>query len=90
MKGEGLPSGVDVYDYFDFDKRETVPIDYRPIPRFVPKTLNGVNSVYRASIRRHPVLVKPLLYAQADLLATFIQGFHRRRKASLEKGSVII
>ena len=37
--GEGLPRGMNVQDYFGFDKREVVPIDFGPIPRFVPKTL---------------------------------------------------
>lgn len=38
-RAEGLPPGVSVHDYFDFDKREAVPIDLGPIPRFVRKTL---------------------------------------------------
>jgi len=37
--GEGLPIGMNVSDYFDFDKMEGIPIDFGPIPRFVPRTL---------------------------------------------------
>jgi len=38
-RAEGLPPGVSVYDYFDFDKREAVPLDLGPIPRFVRRTI---------------------------------------------------
>ncbi|RLE76638.1 MAG: hypothetical protein DRJ56_03850, partial [Thermoprotei archaeon] len=48
-RSEGLPPGVDVYDYFDFDKRERVPIDLGPIPRFVRKTVEETDryEIYR-------------------------------------------
>ncbi|MEM2239555.1 MAG: uroporphyrinogen decarboxylase family protein [Candidatus Bathyarchaeia archaeon] len=58
-RGEGLPSGVDVYDYFDFDKREMVPIDYGPIPRFVPKTLKE-NHKYRIEVNDMGIKMKVL------------------------------
>jgi len=38
--GEGLPTGMWITDYFGFDKREGIPIDFGPIPRFIPKTLS--------------------------------------------------
>jgi len=41
--GEGLPAGMTVEDYFDFDRIDSLPIDFGPIPRFVPKTLEGDN-----------------------------------------------
>ncbi len=41
--GEGLPIGMNVWDYFDFDEREHVPIDLGPIPRFIPKVLEEDN-----------------------------------------------
>jgi hypothetical protein len=39
VAGEGLDSGVDVFDYFGFDKIEYVYVDFDPIPSFVTKTL---------------------------------------------------
>ena len=38
--GEGLPYGISVRDYFDFDKKEQVSIDLGPIPRFIPKIIS--------------------------------------------------
>jgi uroporphyrinogen decarboxylase len=35
---EGLPLGVDIGDYFGFDKREELFLNCDPIPNFVPKT----------------------------------------------------
>ena len=48
-RSEGLPPGVNVYDYFDFDKRERVPIDLGPIPRFVRRTIEETDryEIYR-------------------------------------------
>ena len=37
--GEGLPWGMSVNDYFNYDKFEGVPIDFGPIPRFITRTL---------------------------------------------------
>jgi uroporphyrinogen decarboxylase len=37
--GEGLPPGVNVEDFFGFDRREGVPVDYDPIPSFIPKLI---------------------------------------------------
>lgn len=37
--GEGLPPGVSVEDYFGFDRIEGVPVDYDPIPSFIPKLI---------------------------------------------------
>ena len=38
-RGEGLDTGVNVFDYFGFDKIEYVYVDFDPIPSFVTKTL---------------------------------------------------
>jgi uroporphyrinogen decarboxylase len=38
-RGEGLPADANHYEYFGFDKREGVGIDYGPIPRYVTKIL---------------------------------------------------
>ncbi len=38
-RGEGLAHDVNHYDYFGFDKREGVPLDYGPIPSYVSRTL---------------------------------------------------
>ncbi len=38
-RAEGLPIGVSVNDYFNFDKKEAIPIDLGPIPRFIRRTL---------------------------------------------------
>jgi len=37
---EGLPIGMTLDDYFNFDKRELISIDFFPIPRFICKTLD--------------------------------------------------
>ena len=36
---EGLPPDVSHDDYFGFDKREGIPLDYGPIPSFVSRTV---------------------------------------------------
>lgn len=39
--GEGLPRGMSVQDYFGFDNvRERVPVDFGPIPSFIPRVLS--------------------------------------------------
>ncbi|RLF13655.1 MAG: hypothetical protein DRJ66_07445 [Thermoprotei archaeon] len=38
-RAEGLSPGVDIFEYFGFDKREGIPIDLGPIPRFVRRTI---------------------------------------------------
>jgi uroporphyrinogen decarboxylase len=58
-RAEGLPAGVDVYDYFDFDKREIVPIDYGPIPRFIPRTLEE-DAKYRVEVNDMGIKMKVL------------------------------
>lgn len=58
-RGEGLPAGVDVYDYFGFDKREGFPMDYGPIPRFIPKTIVE-NERYRIEVNDMGITMKIL------------------------------
>ncbi len=58
-RGEGLPPGVNVYDYFDFDKREGVGVDLGPIPRFIRKTIEE-NSRYEIYVDRDGVVKKRL------------------------------
>ena len=36
---QGFPTGVSPYDYFGFDGKLSLPIDFGPIPSFVPKVL---------------------------------------------------
>jgi uroporphyrinogen decarboxylase len=36
---EGLPVGMQIYDYLDFDNIEYIPINFGPIPAFVNRTL---------------------------------------------------
>lgn len=57
--GEGLPTGMSVQDYFGFDKREMIPLDYGPIPQFVPKTLHE-DERYRTVVRTNGITVKVL------------------------------
>jgi len=57
--GEGLPTGMSVQDYFGFDKREMIPLDYGPIPQFVPKTLHE-DERYRTEVRTNGITVKVL------------------------------
>lgn len=56
---EGLPLGMSVQDYFGFDKREMIPLDYGPIPQFVPKTLDE-DERYRVEVRTDGITVKVL------------------------------
>lgn len=56
---EGLPPGMSVQDYFGFDKREMIPLDYGPIPQFVLKTLNE-DERYRVEVRTDGIKVKVL------------------------------
>jgi len=67
--GEGLPVGMNVYDYFNFDKRESVPVDFGPIPRFVPRTLEE-DERYRTTVTDTGI-VKRDLKTQTSM-ATFI------------------
>ena len=39
-RGEGLPADANHYDYFGFDKREGLKIDFGPIPSYVSRTLH--------------------------------------------------
>ena len=57
--GEGLPPGMSVSDYFGFDKREQIPLDYGPIPQFVPKTLHE-NERYRVEVRTNGITARVL------------------------------
>jgi len=57
--GEGLPPGMNVWDYFGFDKREQFPLDYGPIPQYVPKTLYE-NERYRIEVQTNGITVKIL------------------------------
>lgn len=38
-RGEGLPPGVDHQEYFGFDRRERVAVDFGPIPSYVTRIL---------------------------------------------------
>ena len=38
-RGEGLPADANHYEYFGFDKREGLQIDFGPIPSYVSRTL---------------------------------------------------
>ena len=38
-RGEGLPAGANHYDYFGFDKREGLVLDFGPIPSYVTRIL---------------------------------------------------
>lgn len=58
-RGEGLPAGIDVYDYFGFDKREMFPMDYGPIPRFIPKTLEE-SERYKVEVNDMGIVMKVL------------------------------
>ncbi|MEM4461914.1 MAG: uroporphyrinogen decarboxylase family protein [Candidatus Bathyarchaeia archaeon] len=58
-RGEGLPAGVDVYDYFGFDKRESFPMDYGPIPRFIPRVLEE-NDRYRIEVNDMGITMRVL------------------------------
>ena len=49
---QGFPAGVSPYDYFGFDRELTLPIDFDPIPGFVPKLLEE-NDKYRIFINRY-------------------------------------
>jgi len=57
--GEGLPSGMSVWDYFGFDKIEGIPLDYGPIPQYIPKTLYEDNR-YRIEVQTNGITVKVL------------------------------
>lgn len=39
-RGEGLPAGANHYDYFGFDKREGLVLDFGPIPSYVIRILH--------------------------------------------------
>lgn len=57
--GEGLPIGMSIWDYFDFDERENVPIDLGPIPRFIPRVVEE-DSRYKITIDDHGTKAKAL------------------------------
>lgn len=67
--GEGLPVGMNVYDYFGFDKREGVPIDFGPIPRFVPRTLEE-DDRYRTTVTEAGIVKRDMKTHTS--MATFI------------------
>ncbi len=48
---QGFPVGVSPYDYFGFDRKLLLPIDFDPIPSFVPKVLEE-NEKYVVFINR--------------------------------------
>jgi len=79
--GEGLPIGMNIYDYFNFDKRENIPIDFGPIPRFVPRTLEE-DERYRIA-RTDTGIVKKDLKTQTSM-ATFID-FPIKKRDDWEK-----
>ncbi|MDW8061984.1 MAG: uroporphyrinogen decarboxylase family protein [Nitrososphaerota archaeon] len=58
-RGEGLPAGVDVYDYFGFDKREMFPMDYGPIPRFISRTIEE-DDRYRVEVNDMGIVMRVL------------------------------
>ncbi|MEM2145068.1 MAG: uroporphyrinogen decarboxylase family protein, partial [Candidatus Jordarchaeaceae archaeon] len=47
-------------DYFHFDSRESIPIDFGPIPRFVPKILEE-NVNYRIQIKENGIMTKCMI-----------------------------
>lgn len=57
--GEGLPPGMSVEDYFGFDKTESLPIDFGPIPRFVPRTLEE-DDRYKVVVNEKGIVAKYL------------------------------
>jgi len=57
--GEGLPAGMTVEDYFDFDRIDSLPIDFGPIPRFVPKTLEE-DARYRVAVNEMGITTRAL------------------------------
>jgi len=67
--GEGLPVSMSVYDYFDFDKRESILIDFGPLPRFVPRTLEE-NERYRTTVTDFGIVKRDLKTDTS--MATFI------------------
>ncbi len=48
---QGFPIGVSPYDYFGFDRELMLPVDFGPIPGFVPKVLEE-NDDYKVFINR--------------------------------------
>jgi hypothetical protein len=55
--GEGLPIGMTLQDYFGFDRRELISIDFGMIPRFVPKVLEE-NPNFRIQVNENGVVTK--------------------------------
>ncbi|MEM2905825.1 MAG: uroporphyrinogen decarboxylase family protein [Candidatus Bathyarchaeia archaeon] len=63
-RAEGLPPGVNPYEYFDFDKTqrrtdEVIPLDLGPIPRFITRTLYE-DARYRVYVDGNGVVCKEL------------------------------
>jgi uroporphyrinogen decarboxylase len=46
---QGFPVGVSPHDYFGFDKKINLPIDFSPIPSFIPKIIEE-NDEYKVFI----------------------------------------
>ncbi len=56
---EGLPPGMSVEDYFGFDRIDTLPIDFDPIPRFVSRILEE-DERYRVEVNETGIVTKAL------------------------------
>jgi hypothetical protein len=55
--GEGLPPRLSINDYLGFGKIESVPLDYVPLPRFIPKTLYE-DKRHRIEVRNNGITAK--------------------------------
>lgn len=70
--GEGLPIGMTLEDYFSFDPREMIPIDFGLIPRFVPKVLEE-NANYRIQINEKGIVTKRMLEHTLGRMPQFLE-----------------
>jgi len=71
--GQGFPLGVSPYDHFGFDGKLTLPIDFGPIPSFVPKVLEE-NQKYKVSVNRFGFVEE-----ESKVYTTEISGCHAYR-----------